>query len=140
MRQVRASTLPTPTQHAIVSPFGGAWRASGGVVGSGMSERVVHRLAARLTDPSAVFLCNVHTMAVAAGAPPRLRGPACAQSFAGPGPPSSRLTLAAFLFRTVAPIREALRSSSTRSRLKGNVQWAASPSELATISWCSALG
>ena len=73
VRQVRASTLPTPTQHAIVSPFGGALggRRRGGL-GSGMSGRdPVHRLAARLTDPSAVFLCNVHTVGVAAGAPPR---------------------------------------------------------------------
>ena len=38
---------------------------------SGLSKQVVHRLAARLTDPSDVFLQNVHTMGISAEAPPR---------------------------------------------------------------------
>ena len=87
-----------------------------------------------------LFYPCVGGAAARAAARAPLRGPACAQSFAGPSPPSSQLTLAtwAFLFRTAARIREALRSSSTRRRLKGYVQCAASRSELATTSWCSA--
>ena len=39
--------------------------------GSRMSKQAAHRLAARLTDPSAVFLKNVHTVGITAEAPPR---------------------------------------------------------------------
>ena len=36
-----------------------------------MSKQAAHRLAAKLTDPSAVLLHNVHTVGLTAEAPPR---------------------------------------------------------------------
>ena len=130
MRQVRASTLPTPTQHPIVSSFGGAQGAAGGGgLGSGISGRVLQRLAAGLTDPSAVFLNNVHTMGV--GAPRRgTRATAIAV-----GPRDLGLSLS-----RDRPGRVSLAVHVRAKPLKGHMQWAARRSELATLSSTFAIG
>ena len=88
-----------------------------------MSKQPAHRLAAKLTDPSDVFLKNVHhgsrcrsvTTQTATRACPH--EPTYAQSSREPDPPSSQLTLATepFLFGMTAWIREVLQFSSTQA-------------------------
>ena len=118
--------------HATCNSFSVRWRLGGPLAGRPWVGHVgpggtPSRAQADRSERRLPVQCTHHARrcggAAARAAARASSWAACAKSFAGPGPPSSRLTLAtwAFFFRTAARIREALRSSSTRSRLKGYV-------------------